>query len=539
MAVSPEIEQPVPVERTSLIIKDFAIALSVANVTFLRVWWELLTYSKSDTFLMKSPPVPSDFIAAILNVLLLAVILTVATSIVRKYVTGRVAQITLESALAIVFIFPAASLLVALSGRYPQIRELPFSLVGKKISIVIGFTAVFLAAYILLRKRKINGAVILLPFVPLTIGQAIWKIATYDPKPLADKPLAPFLPVVAGSPRIVWVIFDRLDQRLTFPDRPNVIQLREFDRLRNEALYAGNAFPPSSYTIFSMPALTQGQLVGYTDQRDKDTLLVRHQPGGPNVNWGSSPTIFSEARTSGFNSGVVGWYLPYCRVLNQSLSSCEWFEMSRQHNSYDLTLDGSESLPAIMEHEFRSLAETNFLSPFGQSLTTQKHARTYDALLKSALKTTVDPRLNLVLLHFPVPHWPYFYNRRTGAYDLTNSLVYGYLDSLVLADLTLGKIRSSLESAGLWDRTTVLVSSDHSHRSAPRNLDGKTNPRVPFLLKLAGQKNGVEFSQDFNTVLTKDLLLAILKGELSTPQQVREWLEKHKSLAQSPYDQDL
>ena len=200
--------------------------------------------------------------------------------------------------------------------------------------------------------------------------------------------------------------------------------------------------------------------------------------------------------------------------------------MARQHNSYDLTADGSEYLPSIMEHEFRSLAETNYLSPFGQSLATQKHSRTYDALLKSALKTTIDPRLNLVLLHFPVPHWPYFYNRRTGAYNLRNSLVYGYLDSLVLADTTLGKIRSDLEAAGLWDRTTLLVSADHSHRSPPpRKLDGKTNPRVPFLLKLAGQKNGLEFNADFNTVLTKELLLAILKGEVTTPQHVREWLE--------------
>ena len=134
---------------------------------------------------MKAPPRPAEFIAAILNVLLLAGILTVSASIVRKYITGRIAQTALDIALAIVFIFPAVSLLVALSGRYPTLRELPFNLIGKKISIVLGFTAVILAVYMVLRKRRINGAIILLPFVVLTFGQAVWKAATYNPQPFA------------------------------------------------------------------------------------------------------------------------------------------------------------------------------------------------------------------------------------------------------------------------------------------------------------------------------------------------------------------
>ena len=80
-------------------------------------------------------------------------------------------------------------------------------------------------------------------------------------------------------------------------DRPSVINLPEFDRLRREAVYARNAFPPSSYTIFSMPALTLGRLIGYADQRNKDTLVIRDKPGDPLVKWGAgSSTIFSEAR---------------------------------------------------------------------------------------------------------------------------------------------------------------------------------------------------------------------------------------------------
>jgi hypothetical protein len=37
-------------------LRDLFIALSLANLCYLRVWSELLTYTRSDTYLMKLPP---------------------------------------------------------------------------------------------------------------------------------------------------------------------------------------------------------------------------------------------------------------------------------------------------------------------------------------------------------------------------------------------------------------------------------------------------------------------------------------------------
>ncbi|MGH9783696.1 MAG: hypothetical protein ACRD88_05880, partial [Terriglobia bacterium] len=49
---------------------------------------------------------------------------------------------------------------------------------------------------------------------------------------------------------------------------------------------------------------------------------------------------------------------------------------------------------------------------------------------------------------------------------------------------------------------------------------------VPFLLKLAGQNHPVPYDCPFNTVAIHDLALAILKKELSTPEQVVGWLDR-------------
>ncbi|HMC60324.1 MAG TPA: sulfatase-like hydrolase/transferase, partial [Candidatus Solibacter sp.] len=127
----------------------------------------------------------------------------------------------------------------------------------------------------------------------------------------------------------------------------------------------------------------------------------------------------------------------------------------------------------------------------------------------------------------PIPHAPHAYDRRTGRFTLKNSPIRGYIDSLALLDRTLGEIRRSMEAAGTWDKTTVLMTSDHPYREAEQ-LDGKSDPRIPFLLKLASQKEGRLYSQPFNAILTGDFLLAVLKGEVSDAAGAVGWLDQNR-----------
>ena len=81
-------------------------------------------------------------------------------------------------------------------------------------------------------------------------------------------------------------------------------------------------------------------------------------------------------------------------------------------------------------------------------------------------------------------------------------------------------------SAGLWDKTTVLVSSDHPDRTS-LFVDGREDKRVPFLLKLAGQTSGVTYEPLLQTVVTKPLLEAIMEGKVTTPEDAVSWLTAH------------
>ena len=96
-----------------------------------------------------------------------------------------------------------------------------------------------------------------------------------------------------------------------------------------------------------------------------------------------------------------------------------------------------------------------------------------------------------------------------------------------------------MERAGTWDSTAILLTSDHWWRQGQwrtlRALSGQDaaipeqgNQRVPFLLKLPGQRAGVEYSEPFNTVLVHDLILALLRDRLREPEGVRQWLAAQK-----------
>jgi hypothetical protein len=49
-------------------------------------------------------------------------------------------------------------------------------------------------------------------------------------------------------------------------------------------------------------------------------------------------------------------------------------------------------------------------------------------------------------------------------------------------------------------------------------------------LKLAGRSGGQTFDQEFNTIISGELLLAILEGEVQTAQEAANWIKDHSGL---------
>jgi hypothetical protein len=507
--------------------KTLVVALSFANLCYLRLWSELLTYSRSDLYLMVVPYRRADYFAIMLNVLLVGFAGWAASLLVERS-GNRALRFAGRAAFLLLLLVPLNAVRSILANAHELLRSPLLMLIGTRGVMLLGAFLALATLLVLWRwpAQLVRAAVALLlilsPLLPLNFGQAMWRLARYDatefhnatpPPPVAQKRM----------PRVVWVILDDWDQRLTFVNRPARIQLPEIDRLRRESFYAANAYPPGPGTAISAPALITGRPVSNVEQRGPAELILHHGKGQPATSWSQEPNVFHAARAAGFDTALVGYYHPYCRVIPSGLTHCEWWYMSRQYNSMGSTI--GELIP----NQTRSLFETSLYSLFGQSLTTIDHARTYRAMLARSVALAADPAYGLVFLHLGCPHPPHAFNSRTGRFDLKNSAIQGYADSLVLADRTVGAIRRALEQAGMWDSSTVLFSTDHSYVSAEA-FDGRFDPRIPFLLKMAGPVSAIDYQPEFNTLETSGLVMAILRREVATPQDAARWIEAHRTV---------
>ena len=131
----------------------------------------------------------------------------------------------------------------------------------------------------------------------------------------------------------------------------------------------------------------------------------------------------------------------------------------------------------------------------------------------------------LIFLHLVLPHTPWIWDDSANSYTLTSFDSDGYYDNVRLMDRVLGELRVAMEGANEWDSTAVLLLSDHRMRYRPAYLKEPPDPRVPCILKLPGQTQGVAYDNPFSAMVTHDLVLALLRGELKTPAQATAWLD--------------
>jgi hypothetical protein len=352
---------------------------------------------------------------------------------------------------------------------------------------------------------------IFFPLVPLLLAEAAWLAHSSSSSVLAHHEQA--CAATSGSPgRVLWLLFDELDQVLTFEQRPATLRMPELDRLRGEAVYAKSAYPPGDDTLTSITSLISGRRVVRSVPGSAGRLMVTFEGASGPVDWSGQPNVFRKARELGVSTGIVGWYIPYCRLLGNDLTTCSWQPWSGP------PVGGSVSLRGALLDQVRSVP------PWSAR---QDHLRKFQAVLDDAKKAAGNPQLGLVFVHWPTPHYPGIYDRSRGKFTVfrfrrSNDW---YLDNLALVDRTLGELRCAMEKAGTWEDTSILVTSDHSWRDSAA-LDGKRDRRVPLILKLAGHSRGVRYRERLNTVLIHDLVLAMLRGELTQAAAVVDWLDQ-------------
>jgi hypothetical protein len=270
-----------------------------------------------------------------------------------------------------------------------------------------------------------------------------------------------------------------------------------------------------------MPALTTGLPV--TDARAVGPSALKLVLPGTNdqVTWNGLPSVFSRARAAGINTALIGWYHPYSRVFSEALNYSQWhpyppFEQTRGESFGEVALNQIWSL--LTPLQLRRL-----------------QIRIFEDALARSLHLSTNLNYGLSLLHLPVPHRPGIYDPQRQSLTMTTlSLRKGYLDNLLLTDQTLGKLRQAMEQAGRWEAAWIIVSSDHWWRDSTV-YDGEVDHRVPFIVKAPAQRSPLLIETSLNTLITHDLILAILRKELHRSEEVVAWLKEHRIAPPASY----
>lgn len=290
--------------------------------------------------------------------------------------------------------------------------------------------------------------------------------------------------------------------------------------------------------MLSMPSLILGEKVLRAQPNGPKELLLqtRERPGW--ASWSSANNVFDSARQAGFNTALVGWYHPYGRLLNRSLTESFWVPMESEPGVEEGTSSVASLAPTMLERMWLQLA-TLPLAGHVRLLSPRRYERRmrmgdFYQLRQRALRAAADPGIGVMLLHFPVPHPPGIYNSEKSQMDATGTG--GYIDNVALADRTLGELRRAMEQAGVWDRSAVVVSADHGWRiSLWRSLPEWTPQEesfarmntsgVPFIVKMPYQSEPVIYQKPFDTVATRNVLTAIFERRITGGREISSLIE--------------
>ena len=310
--------------------RDLAAALSLANLLFMPVWFELFFRPDSKVYFQSRPLLPVDHGAAIIAVGLLTLILWVAARLARS-VRPEV-LLPVGSALVI------AALVLPLNAVRVNVR-LPFG-VGRiwhwmhLQSLGLPFLLLSLLllpvlARLLYRLHRTPSLLVLftLPFAGVTLGHSGLRMLSRPP-PFPEHPQPPTQGPVAwpdgASPRLLWLLFDELDWSMVGPKRPADLSLPALDRLLSESYVADRAESPSDATMTSIPSLLIGRPVKAAQAEGPSELLLGFESSEATRPWSGEASVLSRARELGMSTAIVGWHHPYCRILTSQLDHCSF-----------------------------------------------------------------------------------------------------------------------------------------------------------------------------------------------------------------------
>jgi hypothetical protein len=282
---------------------------------------------------------------------------------------------------------------------------------------------------------------------------------------------------------ILALLFDELSFPYVYDDttaiHPEFAALRRFASSATQYL---RTTAPGGETLISMPGYLAARTLHDVRVEGDDFMELDTENHPKPFVARAADGLFATARRAGLRTEMIGYYLPYCEWLGDLVDKCESYSF---YNAAGLSAAFSpwhpiETTLILWPRQF----------PFGlvKNPPFARFQRDLVARTLAFAERPIDPGTpTFRFVHFSVPHLPFVFDEHgfnPPSDPLRSKPDDFYRRQLRYVDRLLDTVVSHMQNDGSFDRTTLVVLSDHGFRFGGRDRDPR---HIPFIVKEAGQ----------------------------------------------------
>jgi hypothetical protein len=340
-------------------------------------------------------------------------------------------------------------------------------------------------AYIVLRRAKmfLRGLDYLLCSAGAPLGVlAILTILVFGRQTMPSR-ISNAVPAGLSQARegVVVLLFDELAYDWIYK---NSSLLPGLSNLRNFSAISDNFHEAKSYgdsTLTSVPSLLEGTFLGRMEVSGSHLVRVRPDGKGEVVHRADS-NLFTLAHDRGYRAACVDWYVDCCDFFGKALDGCRAFShynAGSVEDSFSLFNPIRTTVMLWPEHSPLSLINKRMYNDFYRRTTEEINAQVADFI------SSEGPLF--LFAHFNIPHGVFIYDRSgyNPPVDSWLDTPQSYMDQVEYVDVVFGKLLEELKRTGRFERSTVVVMSDHGYRALAESRKALTH--VALIIHHPGQ----------------------------------------------------
>ena len=344
----------------------------------------------------------------------------------------------------------------------------------------------------------LTGFLILSPTLPIFFLNA----SRYPSYSLSSGSL-PMETTPASKENVYVFLFDEWAYERLFRDGKLDPAMTALADVARHSIILHRAFSPRTITLESVPRTLTLKRLG----------IINHDylAQGKNMATVLSPNVFSLARDSGFDSYAVGYYIPYTDWFGKHLTysrtaSGRQFKNPLARLAYFSVQISADNLifriPAIWGFVFGGLSRT-----VSRARLTEVHAGTLQVL-------NVKNKNAFGFFHYPIPHDAFLARRDELKRRSPKEAIAYYHDLLLEVDQRVAENVARLKTAGVWDDSLIIFTSDHGWRDDPKPRNKDTHRcHIPMFIKLPHQKKRIDSFIGFDSRRLRNILRTAFSHE--------------------------